>query len=101
MYVVNSTKDGLAFSTPVYFKMLSGLLKNFMDRTCPIRLKLDMEVVANPIKLSATPASIRMPASELSQHTEGILLEYGYTWEDIAQSKQQGIIAWRKERKWF
>jgi len=28
--------DGLAFGTPVYFEMLSGLLKNFMDRTCPI-----------------------------------------------------------------
>ena len=28
--------DGLALGTPVYFEMLSGLLKNFMDRTCPI-----------------------------------------------------------------
>jgi len=28
--------DGFAFGTPVYFDMLSGLLKNFMDRTCPI-----------------------------------------------------------------
>jgi len=28
--------DGLAFGTPVYFEMLSGLLKNFLDRTCPI-----------------------------------------------------------------
>ena len=25
--------DGLALATPVYFEMLSGLLKNFMDRT--------------------------------------------------------------------
>jgi multimeric flavodoxin WrbA len=25
--------DGIAFGTPVYFDMLSGLLKNFMDRT--------------------------------------------------------------------
>jgi len=28
--------DGFAFGTPVYFDMLSGLLKSFMDRTCPI-----------------------------------------------------------------
>jgi len=28
--------DGLAFGTPVYFELLSGLLKDFMDRTCPI-----------------------------------------------------------------
>jgi len=52
-----------------------------------------MEVAANPIKLSETPASIRMPAPEFSQHTEEILLEYGYTWEDIAQFKEQGLIA--------
>lgn len=34
-----------------------------------------------------------MPAPEFGQHTEEILLEYGYTWEDIARFKQEGIIA--------
>ena len=52
-----------------------------------------IEVMANPVKLSETPASIRMPAPEFSQHTEEVLLELGYTWEDIARFKQQGIIA--------
>ena len=52
-----------------------------------------IEVIANPINLSKTPATIRMPAPEFSQHTEEVLLEYGYTWEDIEQFKQQGIIA--------
>jgi multimeric flavodoxin WrbA len=33
--------DALAFGTPVYFEMLSGLLKNFMDRTNPIWSRLD------------------------------------------------------------
>ena len=28
--------DCLVFGTPVYFEMLSGQLKTFMDRTCPI-----------------------------------------------------------------
>ena len=28
--------DCLVFGTPVYFDLLSGLLKNFMDRTCAI-----------------------------------------------------------------
>ena len=32
--------DGLALGTPVYFELLSGLLKSFMDRTCPIWPKL-------------------------------------------------------------
>ena len=52
-----------------------------------------IEGVANPVKLSKTPAAIRMAAPEFGQHTEEILLEYGYTWEDIAQLKQQSIIA--------
>jgi len=36
IYPVLMEADGFAFGTPVYFDMLSGLLKNFMDRTCPI-----------------------------------------------------------------
>jgi multimeric flavodoxin WrbA len=28
--------DAIVLGTPVYFEMLSGLLKNFLDRTCPI-----------------------------------------------------------------
>jgi multimeric flavodoxin WrbA len=28
--------DAIILATPVYFSMLSGLLKNFLDRTCPI-----------------------------------------------------------------
>jgi len=38
--------DGLVFSTPVYFELLSGLLKNFMDRTCPIWPKLEGKYAA-------------------------------------------------------
>lgn len=52
-----------------------------------------IDVIANPVKLSKTPATIRMPAPEFGQHTEEVLLEHGYTWEDIAQFKEQGVIA--------
>jgi len=52
-----------------------------------------IEVVANPIRLSENPATLRMPAPEFSQHTEEVLLEIGYNWDDIAQLKQQGVIA--------
>lgn len=52
-----------------------------------------IEVIANPVKLSKTPATVRMPAPELGQHTEEVLLEYGYTWENIAQLKEEGVIA--------
>ena len=52
-----------------------------------------MEGVANPIHLSQTQAVQRMPCPEFSQHTEEILLENGYTWDDIIRFKDQGIIA--------
>jgi len=34
-----------------------------------------------------------MPAPEFGQHTEEVLLEYGYSWEDIARFKDEGAIA--------
>ncbi len=37
--------NGFALGTPVYFDMLSGLLKNFMDRTCPIWPHLESKPV--------------------------------------------------------
>jgi len=52
-----------------------------------------MDVIANPVKLSKTPATFRRPAPEFSQHTEEVLLEYGYTWDDIIHLKEAGVIA--------
>lgn len=42
--------------------------------------------------LSKTPGSIRIPAPELGQHTEEVLLEYGFTWEEISELKDQNVI---------
>jgi len=52
-----------------------------------------MEVLDNPLNLSRTPSTVRLLAPEFSQHTEEVLLEAGYSWEDIAQFKEEGIIA--------
>ena len=52
-----------------------------------------MEGVANPVKLSKSPEMVRMSAPEFGQHTEEVLLELGYSWEDIIQLKEQGAIA--------
>ena len=52
-----------------------------------------MEVVANPINLSETPATVRLPAPEFSQHTEEVLQEAGYTWDDIIRFKEEDLIA--------
>jgi crotonobetainyl-CoA:carnitine CoA-transferase CaiB-like acyl-CoA transferase len=53
----------------------------------------NMEMVANPVKLGGNTAPVRLPAPEFGQHTEEVLLEYGYTWGDIEQFKEQGIIS--------
>jgi crotonobetainyl-CoA:carnitine CoA-transferase CaiB-like acyl-CoA transferase len=52
-----------------------------------------MEIIANPINLSETPATYRQPAPEFSQHTEAVLLDLGYSWEEIVKLKGKGIIA--------
>jgi crotonobetainyl-CoA:carnitine CoA-transferase CaiB-like acyl-CoA transferase len=49
--------------------------------------------IANPVKLSKTPATVRTTAPEFGQHTEEVLLTLGYTWEDLAELKQDGVIA--------
>lgn len=49
--------------------------------------------LANPVMMSKTPATVRLPAPEFGQHTEEILLEFGYTWEDIAGFQEDGTIA--------
>ena len=45
-----------------------------------------------PVVFSDNPASIRNTCPELGQHNEEIILEMGYTWDDIAQFKDQGVI---------
>jgi multimeric flavodoxin WrbA len=38
--------DAIVLATPGYFEMLSGLLKNFLDRTCAIWPKLESKKIA-------------------------------------------------------
>ncbi len=39
-----------------------------------------------------TPGRVQRPAPELGQDTEMVLLELGYTWENIGALKDQGAI---------
>ena len=52
-----------------------------------------IEVVSNPVHLSETPAVEKMPSPEFGQHTEEVLLEHGFTWEDIQRFKESEAIA--------
>lgn len=50
------------------------------------------DVVASPVRFSATPASPGAVAPELGQHTEEVLLELGYSWEEIARMSEESSI---------
>jgi crotonobetainyl-CoA:carnitine CoA-transferase CaiB-like acyl-CoA transferase len=51
-----------------------------------------MKIMASPVSLSKTPATLRDPAPEFGQHTEEILLEAGCTWEEIEALQNRGVI---------
>jgi len=52
-----------------------------------------VKVSGIPIQLSKTPGQVNCEAPELGQHTEEVLIEIGgYTWEEIAQLKDEDII---------
>ncbi len=45
-----------------------------------------------PLKLSATPGSIRTPAPTLGQHTDDVLAEYGYSPGEVADLRGAGAV---------
>ena len=51
-----------------------------------------VKLANHPVTYGATPHSIRSVAPELGQHTEEVILELGYTWEDIAHLQDRGVI---------
>ncbi|MGA2463214.1 MAG: CoA transferase [Thermodesulfobacteriota bacterium] len=51
-----------------------------------------IKTVGMPVKFSKSPGRLRLPAPEFGQHTEEILLEKGYDWEDIIRLRDEEII---------
>jgi len=49
-----------------------------------------IRTVGSPIKMSATPPIPGVVAPELGQHTEQVLLEVGFSWDDIAELQGEG-----------
>ena len=49
-------------------------------------------LVASPVQFDETPPRL-VPAPEMAQHTEEVLLAAGYTWEELASLKESGAIA--------
>lgn len=51
-----------------------------------------VRVAGVPVSLSKTPGQPRSLPPELGEHTEAVLHELGYTWEEIAQLRIDGVI---------
>ena len=56
-----------------------------------------VRMVATPVQFSKTPTSIRGLAPEHGQHTEEILLEAGYSWDEIEALRNDGAIGPKRD----
>ncbi len=56
-----------------------------------------VRMVSTGVNLSLTPASFRRPAPEFGQHTEEVLLEFGFSWEEIEALRREGVVGPRRE----
>jgi crotonobetainyl-CoA:carnitine CoA-transferase CaiB-like acyl-CoA transferase len=56
-----------------------------------------VKMVGAPVIFSKTPAGIRSLAPEFGQHTEEILLEAGYSWEELVELRTAGVIGVRND----
>ena len=53
----------------------------------------EMDMINVPVKFSKDPASIKSPAPRVGQNTEEILIELGYSRDDMARLRNEGVIA--------
>lgn len=51
-----------------------------------------VKVMGYPMRFSETPAAIQREAPEFGQHTEEVLMEQGFDWDQIAQLRSEGVI---------
>jgi formyl-CoA transferase len=52
----------------------------------------DIELVRSPVEFSGKPHEVHAGAPELGEHTEEVLLERGFSWEDISALREQGAF---------
>jgi multimeric flavodoxin WrbA len=86
--------DAIVLATPVYFEMLSGLLKNFLDRTCPVWPGLEGKKIAG---LAVAEEGIGQAIQNLK--TYGSLCKMRWAGSVTALAKNPGDAARNKNLK--
>jgi crotonobetainyl-CoA:carnitine CoA-transferase CaiB-like acyl-CoA transferase len=51
-----------------------------------------VRLLNSPVQFSDTPANITSVAPQLGAHTEEVLLESGYNWDDLVNLKEEGVV---------
>jgi crotonobetainyl-CoA:carnitine CoA-transferase CaiB-like acyl-CoA transferase len=51
------------------------------------------KVACSPVQFDGEPTAVRRVAPDTGQDTEEIMLEFGWSWDDIAAFKSQGVIS--------
>jgi formyl-CoA transferase len=75
-----------------------AILKSEQARVNGYLLELDHPVAGKvlvsgaPVTINGEVAAAAEPAPELGQHTEEVLLELGYTWEEIGALRDSGAV---------
>jgi multimeric flavodoxin WrbA len=83
--------DVIILGTPVYFYMLSGLLKNFLDRTCPIWPRLEGKPIAGIAvaeeSIGQAIQNLKTYASVCGMRWVGSITTLAKTPEEVSQDK--------------
>jgi crotonobetainyl-CoA:carnitine CoA-transferase CaiB-like acyl-CoA transferase len=72
---------------------------NQMILTANARSVGEIKMVGMPVKLSATPATVRSAPPTVGQHNEVVLTRLGYTPEQVRQLKASGAIGSENDRE--
>ncbi|HEY4250765.1 MAG TPA: CoA transferase, partial [Roseomonas sp.] len=69
---------------------------HIVARECVVEMEhasgATVKVIANPVRLSATPPTYRAAPPTLGQHSDEVLRELGLTVEEIATLRAAGVV---------